>query len=33
MIAADIWAESVIQHAHAVDAEGAPPIVTTPKRL
>lgn len=33
VIAADIWAESVIQHAHAVDAEDAPPIVTTPNRL
>jgi hypothetical protein len=33
VVAAHIWAESVIQHAHAVDAVDAPPIVTTAKRL
>jgi F5/8 type C domain len=33
VIAADLWAESVIQHAHAVDAEDAPPLVTTASRL
>ena len=33
VIAANIWAESVIQHAHAVDAQEAPPIVTSPNRL
>lgn len=33
VIAAHIWADSVIQHAHAVDAADAPPIVTTPDRV
>ncbi len=33
VIAAHIWAESVVQHAHAVDAQAAPPIVTTANRL
>ncbi len=33
VVAADLWRDSVIQHAHAVDAEPAPPIVTTPDRL
>ena len=33
VVAADLWRESVVQHAHAVDAEPAPPIVTTPDRL
>jgi hypothetical protein len=33
VIAAHLWAESVVQHAHAVDADPAPPIVTTENRL
>jgi hypothetical protein len=33
VIAADLWAEAVIQHAHTVDAADAPPIVTSPGRL
>jgi hypothetical protein len=33
VIAADLWAEAVIQHAHAVDAADAPPIVTSARRL
>ena len=33
VIAAHIWAEDVIQHAHAVDAVDSPPIVTTANRL
>ncbi len=33
VIAAHLWAESVVQHAHAVDADLAPPIVTTENRL
>jgi hypothetical protein len=33
VIAAHPWAESVVQHAHAVDAAPAPPIVTTASRL
>ena len=33
VVAAHIWADSVVQHAHAVDAQSAPPIVTTPDRL
>jgi len=33
VIAAHIWAESVIQHAHAVDAVDAPPIVTSASRV
>ena len=33
VIGAHLWAESVVQHAHAVDAEAAPPIVTTRNRL
>ncbi len=33
VIAADIWDEDVVQHAHGVDAESTPPIVTTASRL
>jgi hypothetical protein len=33
VIAAELWAEDVVQHAHAVDAEEVPPIVTTANRL
>jgi F5/8 type C domain len=33
VIAADLWAETVVQHAHAVDAAAAPPIITTANRL
>jgi hypothetical protein len=33
VIAAHLWAESVVQHAHAVDADAGPPIVTTANRL
>jgi F5/8 type C domain-containing protein len=33
VIAANLWAEAVIQHAHAVDAVDAPPIVTSAGRL
>jgi hypothetical protein len=33
VIAADMWAETIVQHAHAVDAQDLPPIVTTANRL
>jgi F5/8 type C domain len=33
VVAADPWSEDVVQHAHAVDAESAPPIITTENRL
>lgn len=33
VIAADIWAEDIVQHAHAVDAQDRPPIVTTENQL
>lgn len=33
VIAAHIWAEGVIQYAHAVDAEDGPPIVTSANRV
>ncbi len=33
VIAADVWAEDIVQHAHAVDAQDLPPIVTTESRL
>jgi len=33
VIAADFWSEDVVQHAHAVDAAAAPPIITTANRL
>jgi hypothetical protein len=33
VIAADLWAEAVIQHARAVDAADTPPIVTSAARL
>jgi hypothetical protein len=33
VIAADLWAETVVQHAHLVDAATAPPIVATPDVL
>ncbi len=33
VVAAHLWSETVVQDAHAVDAEPAPPIVTTPDLL
>jgi F5/8 type C domain len=33
VIAANLWAETIIQHAHAVDAAPTPPIVATPDSL
>ena len=33
VIAAHPWAESVVQHVHAVDADAAPPLVTSRSRL
>jgi hypothetical protein len=33
VIAADLWSETVVQHAHLVDVAPAPPIVTSPNYL